>query len=216
MRPPFCTTALLALFAVPGAHLAQGRVARSAPPSSSPAAFVFRTSWRGFETGTHSSALWPWAARAADLDRDGDTDVAVVDWYGMPKLGILLNRGDGSLAAPVQYSLPRGALDLVVADFTLDGAPDVVTANSGESYDGNSISLFRNRGDGTFATGVQFVVGTEPYVHPVGLAAADFSGDGRIDLCVARNGYLGQGNQVALLVNDGAGRFLPATSFAAG
>ena len=159
MKPHPIETALLILACVPAGLSAQGHVARSAPMS------IFRTSWRGFDTGTHATGHWPWAARVADLDGDGQPEIAVVNWFGSPKLGVLRNRGHGTLAAPVQYPLAKGALDLVVADFTLDGAPDIAVANSGSNYDGKTISLFRNRGDGTFTAGVQFTVGKIGRAH---------------------------------------------------
>lgn len=177
---------------------------------------AFETAWRGFDTGTHSTAEWPYAGRVSDLDGDGRPDLAVVNWWASPKVGVLLNRGEGRLAPPVFYDCARGSLDLVVADLNADRKPDIVVSNYGSSGEGQTISVFRNLGGGTFAPQQQVTVGSGSFVGPVGLAAADFSGDGRVDIAVALYGYIGQGSQVALLVNNGSGGFLPVQSFPAG
>lgn len=181
------------------------------PPNS-----VFQTIWRGFDTSAQSVARWPYAGRVADFDGDGHPDLAVVNWWAFHKLGILLNRGDGRLGAPVLYDCAQGALDLVVADFNEDGRPDVAVSNYGSSGEGQTISMFRNLGGGTFAIHQQVSVGAGSFVGPVGLAAADFNGDGHVDLAVALYGYIGQGSQVALLVNNGTGGFLPVLTYSAG
>jgi len=187
-------------------------------PSASRAQQAFQTSWLGYESGTHSTAEWPWAMRLADLDGDGDVDIATVNWWFHHKLGIQMNNGDGTFAPAVYYNHALGSLGLVVADITGDGQPDVVVSNTGANGEGSTVSLFRNLGGGTFATQQQFTVGSGSFVGPVGLAAADFNADGRIDVAVALNGLngIGSGNQVALLTNNGAGGFLPVQSFVVG
>ncbi len=177
---------------------------------------VFRTSWIGFDTGTQNVARWPYAAKVADLDGDGRPDVAAVDWWAFPKLDILLNRGGGRLASPIYFNFAKGSYELVIADFSGDGKPDIAVSNTGSNYDGNTISLFKNVGNGSFAAQQQFSVGSGSFVGPVGLAAADFNGDGRIDLAVALYGLNGQGTQIALLTNNGAGGFLAAHAYPCG
>ncbi|HZJ72360.1 MAG TPA: VCBS repeat-containing protein, partial [Planctomycetota bacterium] len=151
-------------------------------PAASRAQQAFQTSWLGYESGTHSTAEWPWAMRLADLDGDGDVDIATVNWWFHHKLGIQMNNGDGTFAPAVYYNHALGSLGLVVADITGDGQPDVVVSNTGANGEGSTVSLFRNLGGGTFATQQQFTVGSGSFVGPVGLAAADFNADGRPDV----------------------------------
>jgi hypothetical protein len=214
---PFETAfAILVLGVAAGAAQTHHSGAHAGQPSPAPQKPAFVTSWRGFDTGAQSVARWPYAARVADFDGDGHPDVAVAHWWAFPKLAILKNRGDGSLAPPAFYDYAKGALDLVVADFNGDGKPDVVVSNTGANEEGNTVSLFRNLGDGTFAPQVQFVVGTGSFVGPVGLAAADFNGDGRTDLAVALYGLNGNGTKIAILYNNGSGGFAPAQQITVG
>jgi hypothetical protein len=73
------------------------------------------------------------AGGIADLDNDGDLDIAVV---GHPvendetvaELRLLLNAGDGSFSMPLTVGeVGNGAFDLVVADFNDDMVPDIAT-----------------------------------------------------------------------------------------
>ncbi|HZL99034.1 MAG TPA: VCBS repeat-containing protein [Planctomycetota bacterium] len=172
----------------------------------------FRTNFIGWDTSTEPQAHWPWAARVGDLDQNGDPDVAAVNWWFYARLSVVLNGGDGTFAQPALYNYSKGALDLELADVTGDGALDVVVSNTGANYEGTTLSLFRNLGNGVFSPHMIYPCGA----GPVGLAAADYDGDGRVDVAVARYGGFGSGSQVALLRNDGAGGFLPAVAFAAG
>lgn len=63
---------------------------------------------------------------------------------------------------------------VAVADLDGDGTQDVVAAN----LDDNSVTVLLGQGDGTFATGTTYAVGTRPYQT----AVADFDGDGSLDL----------------------------------
>jgi hypothetical protein len=80
----------------------------------------------------------------ADVDGDGKPDVlaTVPDANGLSnKLALWRNQGDGTLAPRVEFVAGPGPVGLVVADFTGDGFPDVVTADYGYiAGDNNTIS----------------------------------------------------------------------------
>src|SRR5262249_49477094 len=70
----------------------------------------------------------------------------------------------------------------------------------------------------TFATHVDYAVGP----RPVGLAVADFDGDGLPDLVVANNGVLADGSNapgfstISVLLSAGGGAFRPAVAYVVG
>ncbi|PYR15903.1 MAG: hypothetical protein DMF98_28600, partial [Acidobacteria bacterium] len=78
---------------------------------------------------------------AADLNRDGKVDLVVAAAGGGDGetqftdgfVYVLLGRGDGTFAQPVQYEVPPGPWQIVVGDFTRDGVLDVATANRSSS-----------------------------------------------------------------------------------
>src|SRR5262245_42821348 len=90
----------------------------------------------------------------ADFDGDGDLD-AFANVRGsnddQSKLLVWRNNGDGTLAAPVQFTTGLAPVGIVVADFTGDGKPDVVTANYG--LGARSISFLKHNGQAGNAAG---------------------------------------------------------------
>ncbi len=132
---------------------------------------------------------------AADLDADGDLDLALASAFG--GVSVHQNDGAGTFAAGVQYSAaPSHVSAIVAADFTGDDKLDLVAANSQMTV------LMRNQGDGTFALPVALEL---PFLRD--LVAADLDGDGLADLATA--GFymlnLGDGNfdaPVVLEVGD--------------
>src|SRR5262249_46451063 len=145
----------------------------------------------------------------ADLDFDGDLDVlaTIAGNNGQfNQLALWRNQGDGTLAPQTEFTAGPGPIGLVVADFTGDGFPDVVTADYGRGFGAETtVSLLAHNGQAGDAAGflppVAFPVG--PY--PRQLAVADVNGDGRLDLAVGRGriAYPGSGTRTILL-GDGA------------
>jgi len=94
-------------------------------------------------------------------------------------------------------------------DYDTDGWPDLFLVN-GTAWDGHpedrgaTSRLYRNRGDGTF-TDVTVRAGLDRPIYGMGVAAADFDGDGDPDLYVTAVG------DNRLYRNDG-GRFIDVTA----
>lgn len=153
--------------------------------------------WFGFDSGFYGDAHFPYASDVADLDGDGDPDVVASHWF-FPRLVSVLINHDGRYAEPVYYSIGDSSREIRLADVTGDGSPDILASNTGSSFDGGTISVLRNLGDGTFAPREDYLAAG----GPLGIAPADYDGDGDVDLVVA-----GSGTQVALLRNDGTGAF---------
>ena len=80
---------------------------------------------------------------------------------------------------PITIAVGNDPDAIVAGDFNNDGKLDLAIAN----FSDNTVTLLLGNGDGTFspASGSPYPVGKGPYQ----LAAADFNGDGKLDLAVA-------------------------------
>lgn len=129
----------------------------------------------------------------ADVDLDGDLDVYVGNdtvpnfLYQNDGTGHLQEMGLMSGTSVSDKGLPDGSMGVDVADFNLDGLPDIWVAN----YERESIALYRNEGRFFFlhvsqAMGITAVGGL--YVG-WGTAFFDFDHDGDEDVFVS-NGHV--------------------------
>ena len=117
-----------------------------------------------------------------DFDKDGKTDVAVVQEDGT--LNILMNDGKGGLKAPVSYLNPYYQTSYVFSAYAVDvngdGYPDIV----GFDLVNNTTITWLNLGNGTFNAAVTAPLDTTNG-YPDMVYLADVNGDGKADLIFA-------------------------------
>jgi VCBS repeat protein len=142
----------------------------------------------------------------SDFDSDGDLDAFATirgDFDQMTKIKVWRNNGNGTFSAPIEFPTGQGPAGIVIADFTGDGKPDVVTANYGAS----SISILRHNGLIGAAAGFLPPVSFNATNHAEKIAAADVNGDGISDVVVGETVDIGPAATLAVMINTGNGNF---------
>src|SRR4051794_38769355 len=130
-----------------------------------------------------SSPLWltvgfnPQRVVSADLNGDGEADLATVDW-GSADVAVLFGLGTGGFRHAVRYRARRHAVGLAVTDVDSDGDADLIAASGDRS---GSISVFANRGAGRFRRARVYASGANAYA----VAVADLNADGKVDVVTA-------------------------------
>jgi hypothetical protein len=155
-----------------------------------------------------------YSAALADVNGDGYLDIVVSNDAPDRKL-IYLNNGKGQFTEAGTFGSPEWTTRYVtLADLNGDGFPDIVAANrgnfpdlvDGKPADGpkNPVPSFVcvNDGKGHFPK-----CDALPTESATSIVAADFDGDGAIDLFVPHR----DGGQSIVLWNDGKGRFPTST-----
>jgi len=152
----------------------------------------------------------PTAIASGVFFTNGFTSLAVTN-EADNTVSILLGQGtngvaNGTFMAPTQspFSTGTGPAGIAVADFNGDGKPDLAITHTTDTS-GNSVSILKGNGDGTFGTATEFPAGS----GPVGIVAANFTGT-NTDLAVADK----SGNNVDILVGNGDGTFATPISLA--
>ncbi len=105
-------------------------------------------------------------------------------------------------------SYPAGSkpVGVILTDVNGDSVPDLLVLDAGGGADAGGVYVFFGSAAGLFQFQASYPSGTTP----VAMTAADFNGDGKMDLAVANS----QG--ISVLVNKGDGTLLPARNFNAG
>jgi hypothetical protein len=148
---------------------------------------------------------FPSSLTAADLDGDGDQDLAVTNQVS-DDVTILRNNGSGNFGEPASSPVPAGTFPqgIAAADLNGDGDFDLAVANQGAP---SNVTILRNNGSGGFSEPAS---SPEPVgMRAFAVVAADFDGDSDQDLATANH----DGDNVTILANGGSGNFTePPTS----
>ncbi len=143
------------------------------------------------------------AMKVADFNNDGIPDLAIVG----SNVSIYLGDGTGGFSLTSSYTPPFPGNSMAVGDFNGDGKADLAVAWPGGSLytdQPGEILVFFGDGAGGLSSPVHLSAG----FHPTSVVAADFNGDGNLDLA---SGSWAE-SAISVLPGDGHGGFAPAVS----
>jgi len=142
-----------------------------------------------------------------DFNGDGYLDVAVAS-PNQDGVTILLGNGDGTFrTGPIISLATTDNRSVTAADLNGDGKLDLVIRSS---Y-GGKLNVMLGNGDGTFHSGWQYTESSAGSLVGDNVAAADFNGDGILDLAVPI-----WASSFALLLGNGEGTFQAPVNYPAG
>ncbi|HET7696249.1 MAG TPA: VCBS repeat-containing protein [Vicinamibacterales bacterium] len=139
----------------------------------------------------------PRGVTIADVDRDGNPDLVFTEFTNA-RVGIAFGDGAGSFGGPrpvIFLGVSANPQGVAVADFNLDGRPDLVTVSSGTFNIGVTFH-FADAAPGAFT---RWDVQGTPALNVVALG--DFDKDGRPDVAAAGSAT----SNITTLVNTRAG-----------
>jgi hypothetical protein len=142
----------------------------------------------------------PWDLFAADLDRDGLIDIAVVNTF-TSDLSIFYNKGHREFSKPIKIANGAGPMGVTAADVNGDGFLDLITVTKGMP----EVFVLLNDQHGGFKEATRYKVAPSPY----DINAYDLNGDGAVDLVMTNL----ESDRGTILMNNGDGTFRSPEEF---
>jgi hypothetical protein len=164
--------------------------------------------------------VFPVAVAIADLNKDGKLDLIVVnggqqsEGFSPGSVSVLLGNGNGTFQPAKDFPVGIRPEALAVGDFNLDGKLDVAVVNHGnfgleQPNDPGSVSILLGTGDGSLKPPVNYPTGGSA---PFSLTAADFDGDGVLDLAIANTDEVNGIGSLSILLGKRDGSFHTAVN----
>ncbi len=140
----------------------------------------------------------PGSIVSGDFNNDNHLDIAVVN-RNNDNMSVFLNNGHGNFETHTSYYIGDDPWPINAVDINNDGYLDLIATAWDRDSSSYFLCLFNNLGDGTF----DFLSKYQTSLFPISISAADFNGDGYIDIAVANQ----DGVNVAFLLNNGDNTF---------
>jgi hypothetical protein len=144
----------------------------------------------------------------ADFNRDTIQDLVVPLGNGNGNV-VLLGNGDGTFRQSfrITENAVSSPLNLAVADFNLDGSPDIARAMGDGTF--GLMEIANGNGDGTFQAPVRYLVPPDrSSLGGIFITASDFNADSKPDVALAVGGASAFLN---VLINSTGGGTTPST-----
>ncbi|HEV2423273.1 MAG TPA: FG-GAP-like repeat-containing protein [Terriglobia bacterium] len=155
---------------------------------------------------SYATGLGPHALAVTDINGDGKLDLVVANSVSNT-VSVLLGNGDGTFQAHVDYSTGSEPTALAAGAFvTSSSLPGVVTADLTAGPGG--VCALLNSGTGTLLAPVCYAAGQ----NPEAIVAADFNGNGELDLAAANS----KSDTASIMLGNGDGTFQNHVDFGAG
>jgi hypothetical protein len=168
----------------------------------------------------------PRSVAVGDFNGDGNLDIVTVN---QNDISVLLGTGKGTFVGANTFALPNAIenqvaqipLAVAVGDLNNDGKLDLVVAAAAVFPGGNKgfLDVLLGQGDGSFKIGsitpinssfpLSFPLEGPGFGQPVGIALADFNGDGNLDVVTANPTRViplfPRGGSISVLLGNGDG-----------